>query len=93
MKRFAVIISVLIMCMIPGTISFAKDVPSGKKAKTQTVCPVLGDPVDRNVYVDYKGKRVYFCCASCKTDFAKDPEKYMKKMHDQGIEPESSPGK
>ena len=93
MKRSAVIMTVLIMSMMLGSLAFSKDVPAVKKAQPQTVCPVLGDPIDKNVYVDYKGKRVYFCCASCKDDFAKDPGKFMKKMRDKGVEPEASPGK
>ena len=30
--------------------------------------------------VEYKGKRIGFCCASCIADFKKDPEKYMKDL-------------
>jgi YHS domain-containing protein len=46
----------------------------------QTTCPVSGDKIDKNVFVEYKGKKVYFCCASCKADFNKDPEKYVAKL-------------
>jgi YHS domain-containing protein len=44
----------------------------------QKTCPVMvGTPINKNIYTDYKGKRVYFCCPSCKTTFRKDPEKYI----------------
>jgi YHS domain-containing protein len=46
----------------------------------QTTCPVSGDKIDKNVFVEYKGKKVYFCCASCKAIFDKDPEKYIAKL-------------
>ena len=46
----------------------------------QTTCPVSGDKIDKNVFVEYKGKKVYFCCASCKSIFNKDPEKYVAKL-------------
>ncbi len=46
---------------------------------SQQRCPVLGGAVDTNVYVDYQGKRVYFCCATCKEAFLKDPVKYALK--------------
>ena len=59
--------------------------------KPQTVCPVLGGNVDKNVYADYKGKRIYFCCKGCDAEFNKDPEKYLKKMQDEGVTPEPSP--
>ena len=53
----------------------------------QKTCPVQGDPIDTSVYVDYKGKRVYFCCAGCPDVFNKDPEKYLKILKDKGEEP------
>jgi YHS domain-containing protein len=59
--------------------------------QTQTVCPVLGGNIDQNVYVDYQGKRIYFCCQGCDAEFKKDPEKYTKKIQDQGITLEKSP--
>ena len=29
---------------------------------------------------EYQGKTYYFCCAPCKVDFDKDPEKYLKQQ-------------
>ena len=50
-------------------------------AAEQTVCPVLeGNPIDKQIFVDYQGKRVYFCCASCKTTFLNDAEKYLVRL-------------
>ncbi len=46
----------------------------------QTTCPVSGDKIDKNVFVEYKGKKVYFCCAQCKAAFEKEPEKYLAKL-------------
>ena len=47
----------------------------------QTTCPVMdGNKIDKNVFVEYKGKKVYFCCAACKGEFEKDPEKYIAKL-------------
>ncbi len=55
---------------------------SVKAEKTvQTECPVMvGNKIDPNIYVDYKGKRVYFCCNSCKSAFGKTPEKYLHRL-------------
>lgn len=50
-------------------------------ATEQTTCPVMeGNPIDKNIFVEYKGKKVYFCCAACPDVFNKDPEKYIKKL-------------
>jgi YHS domain-containing protein len=47
----------------------------------QTTCPVMeGNKIDKNVFVEYKGKKVYFCCEACKGEFEKDPEKYIAKL-------------
>ncbi|TFG37596.1 MAG: YHS domain-containing protein [Desulfobacterales bacterium] len=54
-------------------------------AKIQTICPVEGGKIDKNVYVDYQGKRVYFCCADCKAKFNADSAKYVKQMEDKAI--------
>ena len=46
----------------------------------QTICPVMGNPIDKNVFVEYQGKKVYFCCPDCKAEFNADPEKYVAKL-------------
>jgi YHS domain-containing protein len=61
------------------------------EGKPQTVCPVLAGNIDKSIYVDYKGKRIYFCCKGCDAEFKKDPEKYMKKLQDEGIKLEPCP--
>ncbi|MDD5064654.1 MAG: YHS domain-containing protein [Phycisphaerae bacterium] len=47
----------------------------------QTTCPIMdGNKINKNVFVEYKGKKVYFCCAACKSVFEADPEKYISKL-------------
>lgn len=46
----------------------------------QVNCPVMGEKIDRNVYVDYGGRRIYFCCKGCIDKFNQDPQKYSKKL-------------
>jgi YHS domain-containing protein len=60
-----------------------------KHLKSQTVCPVQGGEINKNMYVDYKGKRIYVCCEACIADVKKDPEKYIKKLADMGQEVET----
>jgi YHS domain-containing protein len=60
--------------------------------KAQTLCPVMELAIDKKVYTDYQGKRVYFCCTQCKKDFQKDPAGYVKKLDDQGVVLEKAPG-
>jgi Cu(I)/Ag(I) efflux system membrane fusion protein len=46
----------------------------------QTLCPVMGTPINKEYFVEYKGKTVYFCCPGCDAIFLADPEKYLPKL-------------
>jgi len=82
--RLAVFLVVLGILLAPA-------IQAGEKGEPQTLCPIMGGPIDKTAYVDYEGKRVYFCCAGCKSTFLKDPEKYVKKMESEGIVLEAAP--
>lgn len=63
----------------PAAPAETKEVASA--AVEQTTCPIMeGNKIDKNIFVEYKGKKVYFCCAACKSVFEKDPEKYIAKL-------------
>ncbi|MBF0297803.1 MAG: YHS domain-containing protein [Oligoflexia bacterium] len=62
-----------------------KAASSTSTTKTQTTCPVLAGEINKSVFTDYKGKRIYFCCPGCIDEFKKDPEKYIKKMEAEGV--------
>ncbi len=57
----------------------------------QTTCPVMeGNPINKDIFVDYTGKRVYFCCKGCDKKFMENPEKYLDKLpqfREQSSEP------
>ncbi len=53
--------------------------------RPQTRCPVMGGEIDRNIYVDVKGKRIYVCCRGCDDAIRAEPDIYIKKMRDKGI--------
>jgi YHS domain-containing protein len=61
------------------------------KLVPQKTCPVMGGEIDKSVFVDYKGKRVYFCCGMCPATFKKDPEAYIKKLESMGQGVETTP--
>ena len=56
-----------------------------KTPRPQTSCPVMGGAIDKSVFVDHEGERIYFCCADCVKTFGADPLPYLKKLHDAGI--------
>jgi len=46
----------------------------------QTHCPVMGNPIDKDIFTEYRGKKVYFCCPGCIEQFLAEPEKYLDKL-------------
>ena len=49
--------------------------------QVQTECPVMvGNKIDPVLYTVYRDKKVFFCCQLCKTEFDKDPEKYLNRL-------------
>jgi len=59
--------------------------PKGKPQVFQTTCPVMGGKINKKLYVDYKGKRIYVCCGGCISTVKADPEKYIKKLEKEGV--------
>jgi YHS domain-containing protein len=69
--------------------SFASQVWAGDEktgeVKMQSVCPIMGNPINKEVFADHDGKRVYFCCAECIPKFNEDPAGFIAKMEKDGI--------
>ncbi len=55
----------------------------------QKTCPVMGGVINRELFADYQGQRVFFCCAGCKAPFEEEPEKYLGKLAEMGEAPET----
>jgi hypothetical protein len=51
-----------------------------------TVCPVSGKPVDVTKFVEFKGRRIGFCCENCPKAFEKEPGKFEGKVVVAGVE-------
>lgn len=59
---------------------------------TNTFCPVMPDmKVNPEIYSDYKGKRVWFCCTTCRSTFDRNPEKYLVLLPQFGGSIENAP--
>ena len=92
MKKF-IATSLTILFVLTGSYAMgiqpAKETKSpqtgSKHLKPQIQCPIWGDKINKNIYVDYKGKRIYFCRESCKVIFESNPDYYIKKLEEQGV--------
>ncbi|OGJ87305.1 MAG: hypothetical protein A2268_01840 [Candidatus Raymondbacteria bacterium RifOxyA12_full_50_37] len=58
--------------------------PVVSQDSAQRTCPIMGGPINKKMFVDYKGKRIYVCCARCLPDVKKNPEKAIKTLLDRG---------
>ena len=55
-----------------------------QKLVPQKTCPVMGGPVNKKIYIDYNGKRMYACCPGCLGEMKSTPEKYIKIIEKRG---------
>lgn len=47
----------------------------------QTTCPVSGEELKEKIaFIDFEGRRIYFCCAGCEAPFNKEPQKYLSML-------------
>jgi YHS domain-containing protein len=93
-RKFQILLLALTLTAFAAGSPWAADPkPAAAPAATQaqTKCPVLGGNINQNVYADYQGKRIYFCCDGCITQFHNNPEKYLKMLEEQGVTLEPAP--
>ncbi len=71
MKKFIISITVIFI--------FSLTLAGAAFAKEQVNCPVMGGKINKEIYADHDGKRVYFCCAMCLDTVQERPAKYIRK--------------
>jgi YHS domain-containing protein len=50
----------------------------------QSTCPIMGFAVNKDLYADVKGKRVYVCCPPCRQKVKADPDAALKTIRKRG---------
>ena len=68
----------------------ASDTPKAESGqlKPQTVCPIMGGKIDKQVFVDVAGYRFYACCPSCLAKIKADPAQAVATLKVKGEKPE-----
>jgi len=93
MKTYG-ITAIVIILMMPICLKTSAGQDSNAattKIKAQTTCPVMGGKIDKNVFVDVKGYRIYLCCSGCAGKIKADPDKYIEKIKAKGESLEKAP--
>lgn len=81
MKKFLI----LVVLLVTASLVFAEGQP-------QATCPVMkGSPVNKSLYVDADGYRIYVCCGMCQKAVKADPAKYIAQLQADGVELEKAP--
>ncbi|MBN1984239.1 MAG: hypothetical protein JW795_22115 [Chitinivibrionales bacterium] len=55
-----------------------------KALKPQSTCPIMGSSINKKLFVDYNGQRIYVCCAGCLPEVKKNPQAAIKKLQERG---------
>lgn len=78
--------------LAPGAVALAGEAKADKakskkgdpsKSLQGARCPVTGENVSKEAALDYKGGRIYFCCAACIDKFKADKAKYESRANVQ----------
>jgi YHS domain-containing protein len=84
-------IMLLLLIVIPALADSHSRTNVEKAQPNQKMCPVMGNPINKEVYSDYNGKRIYFCCKDCSEKFKKNPDQYILKSEKKGVVFEDAP--
>jgi len=72
----------------PGDKPKGPEAEKAKEVKPQTTCPVMGGKIDKKIFADVDGYRIYACCGGCLARIKADSKKHIQKIVDQGETPE-----
>jgi YHS domain-containing protein len=70
---------ITILLLTAASLAFAE-------GKPQTTCPVMGGKINKQLYVDTNGFRIYICCEGCIGAIKAEPQKYIDKLTADGVE-------
>ena len=89
MKRSLVLLVVGLAVGPPGLVAVrAVDAPpiaEVKRLQPQLRCPIMKGEINKKLFVDYQGWRIYVCCKSCLKQIKQDPAKYIRQLEAEGI--------
>ena len=82
----------LLLGLCVGLCGWLTLVADAADPKPQTTCPIMeGQKINKKLYVDHQGKRIYVCCKGCLAEVKKNPEQVIQKMEAAGIVLEAVP--
>ena len=59
--------------------------PDADEVILQTHCPIMGFAIDRDLYHDHEGQRIYVCCAGCLDEVRERAQEIIDEHAERGI--------
>lgn len=66
----------------------ARAIAAMKKLKPQESCPIMERKINKKLFVDVAGHRIYMCCKGCEKPIKADPRKAIAALIKRGERPE-----
>jgi len=79
----------LLGCALALPVETRADEPRSPNA--QKLCPVMNEPINPNLYVDFEGKRIYVSCTHSLDIVKANPKKFVRQLEAEGITLEPAP--
>ena len=73
MKVSLTVLFGLLTALVAAQWALAEEPAATDGPRPQTTCPVMGGKINKELFADYDGKRIYFCCPGCVKKFEADP--------------------
>ncbi|MFH1969311.1 MAG: YHS domain-containing protein [Verrucomicrobiota bacterium] len=86
MRKYILIMGLIAVTAMLGTVALANEKP----LQPQTQCPVMKGKIDKSLFVEYEGKRIYVCCKECIETVKKDTAKYIRELEAGGVKSEKT---
>lgn len=88
MRRVSLLLFPALMIAVMALSSLLMAGVVAAQAAANEYCPVTtSEKADPNIFVDYNGQRIHFCCNKCKRDFLEDPDRYLANLESGTEEP------
>ena len=81
--RKIALVAVAVLSAFLGADLLLADEGGGPDSSKLPLCPLMGEPINFNMYAQTQEGRVYFCCKDCIKKFEENPQKYAKKVEQQ----------
>jgi thioredoxin-related protein/YHS domain-containing protein len=90
-RRVAIAILALMLTALLSVSIYSQSKAETGKTKSQEFCPVSGEKINKSIFKDYKGGRIYFNSKESRDSFMKSPERFIKILKAKGITPKKAP--